>query len=747
MTPHPAPTPARTWAWLPAGVIVAAVIGAYAGSLHTPFVYDDLLAIPENPSIRSLWPLSTVLAPPVAGGLTVSGRPVLNLSFALNHAAGGVGVWGYHVSNILIHAGSALLLFGLVRGSLARLPAPPRTAANPTAPALAVAACWALHPLLTQAVTYTVQRAESLMGFFFLLTLYGFMRATAPTATGAQRRSWSLLAFAACLLGMGTKEVMVACPLLVLLYDRTFAAGSFAAAWRERSRLHLALAATWLLLAALVLSTGGNRGGTVGPGTGVPLWAYPLTQFNALTRYLALAVWPFPLVFEYGTTWVREAADLQPGVFLIPPLLGGTLLALHRRPALGFCGAWFFLILAPSSLAPGTIQMTVEHRMYLPLAALLAAAVVALQAGIGRRTWPALALAALACGVLTFQRNATYRTAAALWADTVAKRPDNPRAHDGLAEALANEGRLDAALRHRREAVRLLPNESRYHYNLARDLARSGRWVEAAASYRRSLQLDPTEARSHNNLGIVLGRLGDEGGALSHHARAVALQPAEALYHYNFGVALLRNQRPAEAAPQFAAALATQPDHADAAFNLGTALVRLGRFDDAVARYSAAAGLKPDDPDYRVALGGALLLAGRADEALAAFQHVLSRHPESAEAGLGAGNALSALGRKAEAIDRYEAALRSAPDSANLHFKLGNLLLASARITAAIPHYEAAIRLAPDDAEAHHNLGIAHARLEHWADARRGFENALRIKPDYPEARRHLDQLQAMPRQ
>lgn len=221
--------------WPMAVVLVTVILAAYGNSFRAPFVYDDTLAIPENPTIRRLWPLSEVLLPQVQGGLTVSGRPILNLSFAINYAISGPNVWSYHVFNVLVHAGSALLLFGIVRRTLRRSgqglsPGLRQCAAASTPLAFTIAALWALHPMLTQAVTYTVQRAESLMGFFYLLTLYAFARGVEchsldDKSGGGRRRRWFGLSVAACALGMGTKEVTVTAPLLVLLYDRTFVAG------------------------------------------------------------------------------------------------------------------------------------------------------------------------------------------------------------------------------------------------------------------------------------------------------------------------------------------------------------------------------------------------------------------------------------------------------------------------------------------------------------------------------------------
>src|SRR5208337_2368430 len=106
-----------------------------------------------------------------------------NLSLALNYAVSGFDVRGYHVTNLAIHLAAALLLFGIVRrtattfqGSRPEPTTPP--AATPIA--LAVALLWAVHPLQTESVTYVVQRAESLMGLFYLLTLYCFLRGVEP---------------------------------------------------------------------------------------------------------------------------------------------------------------------------------------------------------------------------------------------------------------------------------------------------------------------------------------------------------------------------------------------------------------------------------------------------------------------------------------------------------------------------------------------------------------------------------------
>jgi tetratricopeptide (TPR) repeat protein len=663
---------ARLWAAL----LAAAVLACYANTLRVPFLYDDTLAIPENPTIRRWWRLDEVLRPQREGGLTVSGRPVLNLSFAVNYALSGENPWSYHAVNALLHAGSALLLAGIVRRTLRPAAAGGAakgavSAADADRVALLAAALWALHPLLTQAVTYTVQRAESLMGFFYLFTLYAFVRgADAEEPRSARWRSASI---AACALGMATKEVMASAPLLVLLFDRTFLAGSFGAAWRARGKQHLLLAATWLVLLGLVASTGGNRGGTVGLGVGVPLWAYPLTQFQAVARYLGLAVWPHPLVFEYGSFWVARASDILPYAAIVLALLAVTAVALRRWPRAGFLGAWYFLILAPSSLTPGTIQMIVEHRAYLSTAALAVAAALGLSRVGGRRGLRVGAALVPALGALTLARNHDYRTALALWSDNVAKRPLNPRGHDAFASACEARGDLDAALRARAEAVRLLPDEAHYHYNLGATLAKAGRFTEAARSYEMALRLAPREARTHNNLAVTLVQLGDLAAALPHYAEAIRLQPQDAQFRYNQAIAFLRLGRPADAAPAFAAALALEPAHADAHFNLGNAFAQLGRKAEAAQEFASAARLRPDDADAHFKLANMLLDLDRVAEAVGHYQAAVRLRPEDAEAHHNLGIAHARLEQWPEAEREFATALRLKPDYREAEANLARL--------------------------------------------------------------------------
>jgi len=625
----PATGPSSRWAVVGALVLVAAaVLTAYHNGLSGPFIFDDPSSIVANPTIRQLWPPWTALSPPNVS-ITAQGRPVLNFSLALNYAVSGTEVWSYHALNLAIHLLAAFTLFGLVRRTLLRglgiSRVPEHDAASrSTLLALAVALLWAVHPLQTESVSYVIQRAESLMGLFYLLTLYCFVRG----AEAGRNGGWFTLAIASCLLGMATKEVMATAPLLVLLYDRTFVSGRFRDAWRRHRWLHLGLAGTWLLLAVLVIGGGGNRGGSVGLGVGIAWWAYPLTQVEAIARYLCLSVWPHPLVFEYGAYWVTGAAGLLPWALPVAAALAVTVVGLRRWPALGFLGCWFFLILAPTSLAPGTTQMIVEHRMYLPLAAIVTGVVLGVNAWIPRLSVIAFAVLGTVLVFLTLQRNEVYRSEVAIWRDTVAHRPENPLAHQMLALALD----------------------------------KSGAPAEAIAHYEEALRLKPNFALAHDTFGLTLFRLGRKAEAAAHFETAVRLQPGFADARDHLAVALFEQRRFSEAAAQDDMALRLKPDFAEAHYNLARSLVALDRARDAAASFEQALRLRPAYPEAHYSYANLLAAEGRAVEAIAHYEAALALNPSNPNAHYNLANSLATSGRPAEAIPHYEAALRLKPD-------------------------------------------------------------------------------------
>jgi tetratricopeptide (TPR) repeat protein len=604
-----------------------AVVLAYLNSLTAPFIFDDDPAITDNKTIRQLWPLGEVLRPPSTGGTAVSGRPIVNLSLAINYAISGTEPWSYHLANLLIHAGATLALFGLVRRALLGPVLHADWGRHAEKLAFAAALLWALHPLQTESVTCVIQRTESLVGLLYLLTLYCFARATGADLPPGRRLIWGLASITACALGMATKEVMVTAPVLVLLYDRTFVGGSFRSLWRHRW-LHYGLLATWALLFYLLQ---GNplRGGTASYELITP-WQYLLTQCRAIVLYLKLSVWPHPLVLDYGTAHARRLAEVWPQALFLVALATGTLWACWRRPVLGFLGAWFFLILSPSSsVVPLVTQTIAEHRMYLPLAA-----VILLGAGLLVRRAPDALLPtslvlALVFAVMTVARNRLYHAPTLLWQENLRHAPQNPRAHAGL----------------------------------ARSADKAGKFAEAVAHYENYLHARPDDLDARFNYGRDLVKVGRREEALREFETVLAAHPADTAARINYATALLSLRRTPEAVRQFEIIIRFAPDAGQNHFNLAEAYMTADRLADAIESYGRAARMLPDNGFVHYRYADALLRAGRVPEAIDSYRTAVKLQPELYEAWTNLGGALLMLERPGEALPAYEAALGLQPNN------------------------------------------------------------------------------------
>src|SRR5215471_7219433 len=452
-------------------LIAGAGVLVYLDSFQGAFVYDEINFITNNPTIRRLWPLwPTMLAP-----INVN-RPLIGLSNAINYSISGLNPWSYHALNLLIHIVATLALFGIVRRTLVTDTLAERFGKNSTGLALAVALIWMVHPLQTQSVTYIVQRGESLMGLFFLVTLYCSIRGFYSTRS----KVWYASAIAVCALGMLSKQVMVAAPVMVLLYDVIFVAGRTTTAIRRRWQLYAGLAGTWGVLAATMLAAPSYQ--TAGFAMqSISSWEYFKSEFGVILHYLRLALWPGPLCLDYGWPQARTAGEIIPAAILIGGLELTTIWAIVRRKPLGYVGAWFFVIISVTSSFVPIADLAFEHRMYLPLASVVALVVLGgysvgdwllnrskmvarRDPQAGRRVaLGAVTAIVVALGFLTVRRNIDYMSPIVMWSDVVRKRPDNVRGHNNLGLLFDGRGELEAAVAQFSEALRLDPGFSEAH--------------------------------------------------------------------------------------------------------------------------------------------------------------------------------------------------------------------------------------------------------------------------------------------
>jgi Flp pilus assembly protein TadD len=416
---------------------------------------------------------------------------------------------------------------------------------------------------------------------------------------------------------------MVVAPVAVLLYDRVFEFKSMRDAVAARGSLYAGLAATWVELGALMWRWPRS---TVGVATVSP-WMYLLNQIQMIVRYVGLAVWPQSLVADYGLPRSLAATEVLPQALLLLLMIGGSLAALVRWPAIGFLGAMFFLTLAPtSSVVPIASEVGAERRMYLPLAALVVLAVSLgwivlerLRAGWPTRSRTILYAAMCAAGVVvaalavrTAVRNREYATPMSLWESVVARRPHG-RARFALATELIGVDRHDEAIAQLREAVHDFPdaraglgtelfargraaeaievldpfvraspanpNRIPARLLLGQALLSQGRLDEGASQFKAVLDLDPKSRSANQGMStasrILAARRLEKGDAAQAEAAArdaVRFDPGDAEGHNLLGVALGSQGQYAEAAQEFRQTLRLNPTHPSANNNMERAL-------------------------------------------------------------------------------------------------------------------------------------------------------------------------------
>jgi len=701
------------WGALVGGAIIAlAGLLAYSNTFAVPEILDDPGSISQNPHIRQVWPITKAIKAPAEK--TVAGRPVLALSLAINYAISELDVWSYHAFNLTVHVIAALTLFGIVRRTLASRRLGEVFATHATLLAFVCALIWVLHPLQTQAVTYMIQRAESMMGMFYLLTLYCAIRGSASSHS----LWWYGASVIFCALGMGTKEVMATAPLMVLIYDRIFISESFRDLLKRRLKYHVPLWGTWVILGAILISaprsrTAGFQVALVGP------IQYAFTQPRVILHYLSLAFFPRELVLDYAWPIAEKLSDILIPSAVILILLVGTITALRYAPPLGFLGVWFFLILAPSSSFVPIKDLAFEHRMYLSLAGPVVGVVICGYYLIRRTNLASrntrLSAGLLVCLILaavlgwrTYERNKDYRSERSIWSDTLTKVPHNPRAHGNMAVEYSKEKNYEKAL---------------YHYN-------------------KLLELNPRYIKGYDERGILQATFGKYDLAMRDFNAAIALDPGFASAYRNRGLLWGKKGRIDRAIEDYTTAIRLEPDSAKPYFNRADSYMLQGRFNEAIADLTKAIGLPKSMELHRAihqayhSRGRAYIQIGRYDLALNDLSKVIELKGPHPDAYNNRAIVYHKLGRDELAIADCTRAVALDPAYTTAYVIRGISLERMKRYEAAVEDFDRALSLNPKVKEAYTGKAIALTHLgrdaaiiENWREAVRnhpGWEKALR---------------------
>lgn len=639
--------------WVPV-LLFLATIALYAPVRHFSFLnYDDPSYVTANLHVRD--------------GLTTAGIewalrsteaanwfPLTWVSHMADVQFFGLASGLHHLTNVVLHAAGAVLLFLLLF----------RTTGAVWRSAF-VAAIFALHPLHVESVAWIAERKDVLSAFFWMLALLAYVRFV--ERPGARRYALLLLAFGA---GLMSKSMIVTMPVVALLLD----------VWPLGRTVSRALIVEKLPLFGLsaavsaVVFLAQRGGGAVLSVDQLPLAARLANALVSYVVYAAKLFWPSNLAVFYPFPASLAASQAIAAGAAIAVVSAFAVHERVRRPYLLVGWLWYLATLLPViGIVQVGLQARADRYTYIPLIGLsiiLAWGAAELGARRPRAVAAVAVVAIVAWAAATRSYLSAWQDSASLFQHAVGAVAGNYVAYNNLGVALRDRGDAVAPIANFQTALAIRPEYAEAQNNLGEALLRQGRTDEAMVHVADALRLNPSLPEAHVNLGAILSRQGQTAAAVEQYRTAVELDPANAEAHGGLGAILTDLGRFQAALPELAEAARLKPDDADGHYNLGRLYGLTGRTAEAIAEFSRAVALRPDDPQSRYNLGVALASADLLDRA----------------------------------IEEFRAAVRLSPGYANAHFNLGNALAQAGKCATAIPEFAEALRLRPDLVEARQNI-------------------------------------------
>src|SRR3989338_1347559 len=475
--------------------------------------------------------------------------------------------------------------------------------------AFSIALLWSLHPLQTQSVIYIIQRCESLMGLFYIATVYFLIK-----GFQLNNRIYYFLSICSCYLGMGSKEVMVTAPLMAVIYDKSFLSSTWKGLIKKRWLYYLGLCSAWILLyfvsvKRFFIQPFLEYNFVSRAPDPIPPISYALTQTQVILHYIRLSIFPRGLTFDYHWPVVKSAWEAFPHIIIIISLLMLCLWLLLIRSKLAFLVIWFFLILGPTSSFRPISSTAFEHRMYLPLFSIVAFFALLLNIFCKRISlkyqnrkeiklllfFAITTILALSLGMLTYNRNEIYSSEFLLWKDATEKSPNNSRA---------------------------LYNAGYFFYQKTGDTDKAIGYAEKA------IAIEPFYVEAMNFLGSIYTLLGDFSKAESHLQKALEIEPLNSQIMINLGILKQKQSKPEDALMLFQNAAKVSPYLPVARIYLGRAYEM--KNDDVGAReqYETASRLDPESDIPHIYLGMLFEKQNKIKEAIDEHTKALEINPK-----------------------------------------------------------------------------------------------------------------------
>ena len=563
--------------------------------------YDDPQYVCENPRVQGGLSWGNV-GWAFATAHFANYHPVTWLSLMLDRAVFGSGAWGFHFTNVLLHALAAVVLFLVLHA-----------ATGSTWRCALAAAVFAVHPLRVESVAWVSERKDVLAALFGFSAIGAYLWYVKQPGWGRYCAVAGLFA-----LSLLSKPSFLTLPALLVLIDfwPLKRDTTIFKSVREKVPL-LAMSMTMAVIAMLAQ----RSGDAIGSLERFPISSRFANAIVSCVRYIGSMIWPRNLAVFYPQ--MHWSAAVVAGSLVAIAVM--TALALRTRAArVGWL--WYLIALLPMvGLVQVGAQSMADRYTYLPMVGLIVAVVWAMPKS--RWSIAACAPVLVALCVMTRGQIAYWHDSVSLFEHAIAVTKDNHLAHNNLAFELTRLGRTYDAQRHYEEALRISPRYATAHNGLGALLAGQGDSAAAMTQYELALQSNPDYALAHRNLAGQLLAAGRADEARTHLERAVALRPDDAKAQELLAIELASRGRVREALPHFEQAVALNPADAQAQVNLGRALVEVGRANDALSCFDAALRAQPNLAEAHYHAGEALARLGRLEAAAEEFRAVLALDP------------------------------------------------------------------------------------------------------------------------
>ena len=634
--------------WLPPLCVAVLTLLVFLPALQNGFVWDDEATVEENFGYRGLgwsrlrWMFTTFLMGHY--------QPLSWVTLGFDYLVWGMNPFGYHLTNMILHAANAVFFYFITRRLLSiafSMPgdeAPWRLDLSSAFAAL----LFAIHPLRVESVAWVTERRDVLSGFFFLWTIYCYLRA-ALIAEPRSHRRWLAGALVVYTLSLLSKASAMTLPVVLLLldiYPLRRLHGGLSAWYKPPLRKVLWEKLPFLALALLFAATALFAQHTTKTLKSVD--EYDVTSRIAQALY-GLFFYPWKTFLPTDLSVLYELPTNTDSWFLMVAITaGGAVIAIslalfflrHRYPSIVIAGLYYVAMIAPVlGIVQSGPQLVADRYSYFSCMgwAVLSGAAARYvwglwqQGSLSRTKFSLLGVTAagllLALGILTWRQTQFWHDSERLWNHALTIDPNSISAYINLGGEMRIQGKTDVAIRYYSKAASLRRNVALPYWNLGDLFMQRGELDEAARSYRKVLDIDPKSVRGYQGLAAVFAKQGRYEESVALYFKALAAEPNNARVHNDFGGLLNSLGKVEKASEQFRRAVELEPERREPYFNLGNLMVGQGDLSQAIAYYQRALEVDPDYAEAHHNLGRVLAAEGKLDEAVGHFQQAVRIRP------------------------------------------------------------------------------------------------------------------------